>query len=141
VTAIDGSVTLGGVIVAYTVPVAPGAAGWELVDCGLTSIGRRRDVVTSPWVNDDVEVASVRAALKYQVKIRAVAASFGEASAMVADAVAAVEQTAWTLVEALDGHTETYACRAAETIDMPKANDLVINARREMTITIPVRRA
>jgi hypothetical protein len=140
--AIEGSVSLDGTITAYTTAVtAAGVPGWELVDCGLAAIGRRRDVVTSPWVHEDIEVASVRAALSYRVVLRAVAATLGEASGMVDDAIAVAEQTEWQLVVDLDGHTETYSCRAASQIEMPYDRAMVLNGRRELTITIPVRKA
>jgi hypothetical protein len=135
---ISGSVVVHGITIGAAPVTAP---GYDLLGTGITGRTRRRDTVTSPWVHFETEVASVKGALFYTIELQAVGTTFGGASTLVDTLVTAVEAKTFTLVETLDGHVETYTCRAASQIDCPIDRTMLLNARRPMTITIPVKRA
>lgn len=137
-TSISGSVVVAGITIGAAPVTGP---GYDLLGCGVSGITRRRDTVTSPWVHGETEVASVRGAMFYQIELQCVGTTFGGASTLKDALVTAVEQKTFSLVETLDGHAETYTCRAASQIDCPIDRVLLLNKRRAMTITIPIRKA
>lgn len=138
----SGSITGSVVVAGITIGAAPVTApGYDLLGCGITGSTRRRDTVTSPWVHGETEVASVRGALFYTIELQCVGTTFGGSCTLKDALVTAVEAKTFSLVETLDGHVETYTCRAASQIDAPIDRTLLLNRRRAMTITIPVRKA
>lgn len=141
-TSYTGSLTLAGAstITISAVPLALGATGYELLACGLDGIQRRRDTVTSPWIRGETEVASVQGALSYGFAINAVGSGLAGAIALATAVITLVQEKEWTLTETLDGHVETFACRAATSVDSPFDRTMVINARKGVTVSIPVKR-
>lgn len=138
-TNIIGSITVGGISLATGAPAV--APGYDLIACGLSDIARRRDTVTSPWVAGETEVASVEGELTYELSVQCVGTDWANATALADALHAAVDVKTYSLVEVLGGHTESYACGAATRISKPIDRELMINARRAVTITIPVKRA
>lgn len=140
-TSYNGQLVIAGIVVPGQ-PLEQGEPGYELLACGLESIQRRRDTVTSPWIRGDKEIASVQGALTYGFTINAVGGDSGlaEAIALSTEVISAVQQKSWTLQEVLDGHTETFACRAAITVQRAYDRQWLLNARTSVTATIPVRR-
>lgn len=136
----DTTLTIGSIVVTGA-PIALGASGYELMAMGFDTIQRRRDTVTSPWVNGDTEVASVQGALTYGFRINAVAPTLGEAITLTAAVIVQCQQKDWQLTEAVETYTQTYDCRAAISIDAAYERNYYINARRTITVTIPVKRA
>jgi hypothetical protein len=141
---VAGSIQLlsavGGTVLA-TIGAGPASApGYDLLACGVDSIQRRRDTVTSPWVAGAQEVASVEGELTYSFTCHAVGTSWANAQTIANTVRDAVTRTSWALREELDGHVEQYTCRAALSVDMPREKNWVINARIAITVTIPVER-
>jgi hypothetical protein len=142
---VTGSVQLlsapGGTVLA-TIGAAPATApGYDLLGAGESSVQRRRDVVTSPWVAGEQEVASVEGALTYDLVIHAVGGDWATTQGLVTTIRDAVTRTSWALRETLGGHVEDYLCRAAVSFEARRERDLMINGRCAITVTIPVERA
>lgn len=138
-TNVTGTITLNGTLTIGSGPATK--PGYDLLGCGLSSIQRRRDTVTSPWVKGEAEIASVEGALTYDLVVQCVGTSWSSACTLATAVQTIAEMKAWTLVEVFDGHTESFACSAAMVIDKPIERDLMINARRAVTLSIPVTRA
>lgn len=136
----DTTLTIGSIVVTG-VPIALGASGYELMAMGFDTIQRRRDVVTSPWVLGETEVASVQGALTYGFRINAVAPTLGEAITLTDAVIAQCEQREWQLTEAVESYAQTYDCRAAISIDAAYERSYYINGRRTITVVVPVKRA
>lgn len=139
-TSVDASLAIGGITVTGT-PLAEGDTGYELIAMGFDAIQRRRDVVTSPWVKGEAEVASVQGALSYTFVINAVGSSMGDAIDMTADIINEVQQKTWSLTETVESYSQTYTCCAASSIDAAYDRNYFINHRRQITVTVPVKRA
>ena len=73
----------------------------------------RREVVTSPYVHGDVEVASVRAAGQVALTVRVTAADQSSLQTAINNLIAAVSASSFTLSVSLDGTAYTWTCGRA----------------------------
>ena len=121
------------------------ASRYELISAGETGARRRRDVATSPYVDYEAEINSVRDALTYQLVVRCVGTSTADCRALRDALTAAAEQSTWQLHVTLDGVTDAYACHAADwQLNAGPASSetgLLLGYRVEVTLTIPAKRS
>ena len=127
-----------GTLTATNTPITSGAGYQVLAGTGLQPIPRRRVVATSPWVPGGFETSSVQDELTYQLVVQVIAATWDACATAKETLVTQVTAVTWTLVETIGGHTTTYACCAADSIDVTLDPDLIINNRWTVTATIPV---
>ena len=123
-----------------TAHVGAGSSGYELVTWGVTSRRRRRDVETSPYIDGEAEIQSVRDAWQYTLQVRCAGSTWANTKTLMANLVSTIEQDTYTLTETVAGGSTSYTCSAAD-LDNPLDLPMQVTNRWPATLTIPVKAA
>jgi hypothetical protein len=115
VTSVPGSIVFGALT--FEAQPVPAPSYLILEGTGPGAMTRRRDVVTSPWVDGETEVASVRGAATYTVVVQCVGTSWSNAC-VLADAVLAQAD-----LRLLGRRPERHASRAGSAHQRPPDRD------------------
>lgn len=113
------------------------APGYEIVAVDMPGRQWRRVVVTSDDVEGDAETQSVLASATLQLAVRVLGSTWAQVITRRDNLRNAVEQRAWQCAVTIEGSTDTWVARRADT-DWSPAREEIANLRGVLTIRVPV---
>ena len=131
VTILPAPGAVGGVTLALTQP------SYELVSVTMAERTWRRHVVNSMDVEGDVELQSVLDSGVYEIELRCKGISTADVNTARTNLLVAIEQRAFLLQVTVDGVSQTWQARRADSITSQE-KFFMFEYMRPMTLRIPV---